>query len=246
MISLAFCTAGSRKPRPISWGEVGIWRRGRVASARRRTRRFGSNVKRVGLTGRTPVPLTHPLAVPVIAAPGSSPLACARRRAATRVRPLSARLPDLPGPARMGGGCERCHGCTTGQREDWTFPGIGTSSTRATGRRLTARARPARPSRTRRDSPRSGPCSAGWIISRPGGHACPRSTRRSGRSWPGIPSARVARRRPSDAPHAPPAPRGDPPRPGDARPLDGRGPRAGPDAERVDSVAVQPGAGAGR
>jgi len=21
------------------------------------------------------------------------------------------------------GGCERCHGCTTGRREDWTFPG---------------------------------------------------------------------------------------------------------------------------
>ena len=31
----------------------------------------------------------------------------------------------------------------------------------------------------------------------------------------------------------------------DARPLDGRGPRAGPDAERMDSLDVQPGAAAG-
>jgi len=27
------------------------------------------------------------------------------------------------GPLDWDGGCNRCHGCTSGRREDWTFPG---------------------------------------------------------------------------------------------------------------------------
>lgn len=39
-----------------------------------------------------------------------------------------ARVPRFACPICRGsldwaGGCERCHGCTTGRREDWTFPG---------------------------------------------------------------------------------------------------------------------------
>lgn len=31
--------------------------------------------------------------------------------------------PMCRGPLSWDGGCERCHGCTTGERVDWTFPG---------------------------------------------------------------------------------------------------------------------------
>lgn len=31
--------------------------------------------------------------------------------------------PICRGPLDWSGGCERCHGCTSGRREDWTFPG---------------------------------------------------------------------------------------------------------------------------
>lgn len=31
--------------------------------------------------------------------------------------------PMCRGPLAWDGGCERCHGCLTGRREDWTFPG---------------------------------------------------------------------------------------------------------------------------
>lgn len=31
--------------------------------------------------------------------------------------------PICRGPLAWDGGCDRCHGCTSGKREDWTFPG---------------------------------------------------------------------------------------------------------------------------
>lgn len=31
--------------------------------------------------------------------------------------------PICRGPLDWKGGCERCHGCTTGNKADWTFPG---------------------------------------------------------------------------------------------------------------------------
>lgn len=31
--------------------------------------------------------------------------------------------PHCRGPLDWSGGCERCHGCTTGRRDDWAFPG---------------------------------------------------------------------------------------------------------------------------
>jgi len=40
---------------------------------------------------------------------------------ATSSCPLA--CPICRGPLAWDGGCERCHGCTTGRREDWTFPG---------------------------------------------------------------------------------------------------------------------------
>ena len=40
---------------------------------------------------------------------------------ATSSCPLA--CPICRGPLAWDGGCERCHGCTTGRREDWAFPG---------------------------------------------------------------------------------------------------------------------------
>jgi len=40
---------------------------------------------------------------------------------ATSSCPLA--CPICRGPLGWDGGCERCHGCTSGQREDWAFPG---------------------------------------------------------------------------------------------------------------------------
>lgn len=40
---------------------------------------------------------------------------------ATMTCPFS--CPICRGPLSWAGACERCHGCTSGRREDWTFPG---------------------------------------------------------------------------------------------------------------------------
>jgi len=36
---------------------------------------------------------------------------------------LGVACPHCRGPLDWDGGCNRCHGCTTGRKEDWTFPG---------------------------------------------------------------------------------------------------------------------------
>ena len=113
---------------------------------------------------------------------------------ATGGYPASARCPHAcpicRGPLGWEGGCERCHGCTTGQREDWTFLGDRYELDKGHWQKVDGPRKACTPEQNAAGFAAIRTLLGRVDYLRRGRTRLPRSTRRSGRSWPGRPSAR--------------------------------------------------------